>query len=481
MSRLDLLLPGDAVQQLYTNWNRAAMKLNKESEQVLYIDDFGASKTGGDNTAILREIIREAEVGATIKFGPTSGTQAYTFLKEITVDKRIHFEGAAGRSKIVLTQNYPWLNLIDRDRFIVRGFAVFGSGKSDATKAAQMGIYNYQSSRNLFENLYFEGISGAGILSSDNYSTDDISQHKGSLFSDIILFNNNYGIAHKGRSEYNTMHGIKGEYNKIVIYDDSGNNNLSAFTMSWNEICYQIRASSNTAHGQITGGNMNHAYAYSLDIDDAYTGMKITSVSFFDAPFRIFGISKLVILANCLIDTSGGNFDESTCTGNGLEGSSFYSASTDPRTVITGTNGAKFFVKDMKNPAGLNYNFGTQGFGSLNDRVTTTNATLTTIKTLPMVASTLYQISGKITARRTGGASGTADDIAVFKFEATYIVISGTLTERAKTITVVYRDDAAMDFQLNISSLNLLLQVQGVASNNYTWNLQDLQIEETTT
>lgn len=481
MSRFDRLIPNDLIQQLYTNWNRGVMKLNKESEQVLYIDDFGASKTGGDCTAILKEMIAEAEVGATIKFGPTSGTQAYTFLKDITVDKRLHFEGSGGRSKISLTENYPWLNLVDRDRFIVRHLALFGSGKNVTTKGSQVGIYNYQSGRNLFEDLYFEGFSGAGIVSSSNASPDDIEQHKGSLFSNIILFNNNNGIVHKGRSEYNTMLGIKAEYNKKAIYDDGGNNNLAGFTMSWNEICYQIRANTNAAHGQITGGNMNHSSSFSLDIQDAGTGMLISSVSMFDAPFKIYGSSKLVILTRCLIDTAGGNFDGASSSGNGLESCSYYSASTDPRTVITGTNGAKFFVRNLVDPNGRKFDFGTQGFGSLNDRVATTNATLTTIKTIAMVASTLYVVSGKVTARRTGGASGTADDIAVFKFEATYIVISGTLTERAKTITVVYRDDAAMDFQLNISSLNLLLQVQGVASNNYTWNLQDLQIEETTT
>ncbi len=117
------------------------------------------------------------------------------------------------------------------------------------------------------------------------------------------------------------------------------------------------------------------------------------------------------------------------------------------------------------------------GYTIYQGRVATTDATLTTLHTLAIPVTTTVMIKGAIVARRTGGVSGTAEDGAAYEFTAAYKNVAGTATAiGTPTITVIGEDQAGWDAQLNASSGNVLIQVQGATDNNVTWHLSELKV-----
>ncbi len=103
--------------------------------------------------------------------------------------------------------------------------------------------------------------------------------------------------------------------------------------------------------------------------------------------------------------------------------------------------------------------------------VNTTDATQTTLFSVPITASRTYLIEARVTARRTGGASGTADDGASYVRRGTYTTKSGTVTlmGAVQTIGTDAEDQAAWDVTLDISTTNVRVRVTGAASNDVTW------------
>lgn len=110
--------------------------------------------------------------------------------------------------------------------------------------------------------------------------------------------------------------------------------------------------------------------------------------------------------------------------------------------------------------------------------VNTTDATQTTLATIPVTASRTYMIEARVAARRTGGASGTANDGASYCRRGTYTTKSGTVTlmGSVQTIGTDAEDQAAWDVTMTISSTNVLVRVTGAANNNVTW-MGDIKIQ----
>lgn len=103
-------------------------------------------------------------------------------------------------------------------------------------------------------------------------------------------------------------------------------------------------------------------------------------------------------------------------------------------------------------------------------RVATTDGVATTIATIPIPSSTTVGFLGRITARRTGGSSGTAEDGAFYELKAVYKNSAGTAVAIGAAVTVVGESQAAWDVTATVSSGNVLLQVTGAANNNVTWH-----------
>lgn len=104
-------------------------------------------------------------------------------------------------------------------------------------------------------------------------------------------------------------------------------------------------------------------------------------------------------------------------------------------------------------------------------RLETTAATATTINTIAIATNTTYMMEAHVRARRTGGASGTADDAAAYVVRACYKTATGTVTLiGAVNADYTAESQAAWDCTFVISGSNVLLQVTGAAANTVTWH-----------
>ncbi len=105
-------------------------------------------------------------------------------------------------------------------------------------------------------------------------------------------------------------------------------------------------------------------------------------------------------------------------------------------------------------------------------RAATTDASDTRVLTIPIAADTTYMITVYVTARRTGGAAGTADDGAGYIISGVYTTKAGVVTLMgAVDATLTREDQAAWVSTLVINGANVQVQVIGVVNNNITWHV----------
>lgn len=105
------------------------------------------------------------------------------------------------------------------------------------------------------------------------------------------------------------------------------------------------------------------------------------------------------------------------------------------------------------------------------NRVATTDATATTIHTVTIPASTTVGLHVSVTARRTGGTAGTAEDGAHYLRAATYKNVAGTATLIGSASSVhTAKDQAGWDVTFNVSTNTVQIQVTGAANNVVTWH-----------
>lgn len=101
--------------------------------------------------------------------------------------------------------------------------------------------------------------------------------------------------------------------------------------------------------------------------------------------------------------------------------------------------------------------------------VSTTDATVTTLQTITVPATTTIGIETLIVARRTGGAAGTAEDGARYKISGVYKNVAGTATIIGVTTVLADEDQAAWDATLDVTGANVRLRVTGAVNNNINW------------
>lgn len=106
----------------------------------------------------------------------------------------------------------------------------------------------------------------------------------------------------------------------------------------------------------------------------------------------------------------------------------------------------------------------------IQNRVATTNATVTTIETVDIPASTDVLIEAKVVSRRTGGVSGAAEDGAGYVRYALYKNIGGTATEIAESAAVTLESQSAWNCTISPSGGDAIVTVAGAASNDVTWH-----------
>lgn len=105
------------------------------------------------------------------------------------------------------------------------------------------------------------------------------------------------------------------------------------------------------------------------------------------------------------------------------------------------------------------------------NRVATTDATVTTLHTFTVPTSTSYMITAYVIARRTGGASGAAEDGAGYVIRGLYKNTAGTVALiGAVNADFTAESQAGWDATLDVTGATVRVRVTGAASNNVTWH-----------
>ena len=104
-------------------------------------------------------------------------------------------------------------------------------------------------------------------------------------------------------------------------------------------------------------------------------------------------------------------------------------------------------------------------------RVATTDATPTTVQIITIPTDFTVTISCYVTARRTGGASGAANDGAGYNIEVVMKNTAGTAAEiAAETVRTIGESTAGFNVTSAPSGATELIQVTGAATTNITWH-----------
>jgi hypothetical protein len=103
--------------------------------------------------------------------------------------------------------------------------------------------------------------------------------------------------------------------------------------------------------------------------------------------------------------------------------------------------------------------------------VRTTDATVTTLEAVTIPVNKTLLCTGLVVARRTGGASGSANDGAGYVVEFVAKNTAGTAALiGAGTVTTLGESVAGWDVTLSASGGTIRVRVTGAANTNITWN-----------
>lgn len=107
----------------------------------------------------------------------------------------------------------------------------------------------------------------------------------------------------------------------------------------------------------------------------------------------------------------------------------------------------------------------------ITQRVTTTDATVTTLHSFSLSANNVSYIKAVVVARRTGGSGGTAQDAACYFISGTFNITSGTAAQIGST-TVHHsaESQAGWDATFDVSGSAARIRVTGATNNNITWH-----------
>ena len=110
-------------------------------------------------------------------------------------------------------------------------------------------------------------------------------------------------------------------------------------------------------------------------------------------------------------------------------------------------------------------------YRAFQNRVATTDATVTAIHTIALNDDSVYLIHVYVAARRTGGTGGTAGDSAGYTIIGTFKrSAAGVATQIGGTIKTSQEDQAGWDTDFAVSVNDVLINVTGAVNNNVTWH-----------
>lgn len=108
----------------------------------------------------------------------------------------------------------------------------------------------------------------------------------------------------------------------------------------------------------------------------------------------------------------------------------------------------------------------------IQSRAATTDATVTTLWSYTIPASTTVMLDVHVVARRTGGVSGTAHDTGAYVIRGAFKNVGGTTATIVGAINADFtaEDQAGWNATLDVNAQNIRLRITGAAGNNITWH-----------
>lgn len=108
--------------------------------------------------------------------------------------------------------------------------------------------------------------------------------------------------------------------------------------------------------------------------------------------------------------------------------------------------------------------------GEYTASVSTTNNSATTLFTLTLPATTTVAIHGYVTARRTGGSSGTAEDGAYYEIAVAVKNVAGTATIIGSVAALATMEDqAGWDATFDVTGATVRCRITGATNNAISW------------
>ena len=105
------------------------------------------------------------------------------------------------------------------------------------------------------------------------------------------------------------------------------------------------------------------------------------------------------------------------------------------------------------------------------NRVTTTDATQTTIHTFTVPTSNTYGITATIVARRTGGTAGTEEDGGMFRKTAVFQNAAGTVAQIGELEGLGASSTGTLAFDFTVTGATVLARVTGDVDTNIVWHM----------
>ena len=440
-------------------------KLNSVINAVNSVDAYNVKLYGlvGDGVTNDREALNTllnttAPTGSTIYFPP--GT--YLIGSNIAVsNKQFTLLGYGNASVIKITANTQILNISSTAALASKWKFENLYFQGNDTGGNQAALYfSNNSGAFTVNNCWFSDFGYCGIAVANTETSDLL----GGLISNSKFFSNNIGIdgSVSTRGEYLQILGCDFISNTKAIILAGGNCIVNACNINYNTNGIEVVTGTNNGHGIISNCNINHNATLGLNIHDTTLGMTISNNHMYESPIRIKDTTGVSITGG-IIDV--GSYTLDTNVGLIFSGVRFDDVYTNTIT-LTGIKPLYINCYNLDN----RYAYDPDNFGSSSEAVvSTTNATVTTIQTIPCVASTTTNISGYVVARRTGGSAGIAEDGAMYRVEFTVKNAAGTATLIGSSIVVVGESQAGWDVTLTGSTSNILIQVTGAADNNINW------------
>lgn len=102
-------------------------------------------------------------------------------------------------------------------------------------------------------------------------------------------------------------------------------------------------------------------------------------------------------------------------------------------------------------------------------RAKTTDATVTTLETIPVPVDTVVHVTADVVARRTGGSSGSANDGAAYTLFCAATNSAGTAALIGSVTVTAKESQAGWDCTIDANGGNLRVRVTGAANNDIQW------------